>query len=127
MRACSSRQWLGFTAPDPANVHYPVIISAALKLCENHGIPHDDLRIWVDYIAIPQSNSRCKSLAIETLPAYAALSKFFVIAAPETEFTDTPGRICDAGSYLKRGWVRCCDSYPQPAPLQRVIVTRSLC
>ena len=43
---CSS-QWLGWYAPDPKNVHYPVMIQAIEKLCETFKHKPEDIFLWI--------------------------------------------------------------------------------
>ena len=56
------------------------------------------------YSSIPQKNQTAQLAAIDTIANYAALSKYFVVTAPSTYHVNT-GRVCDAKSYLGRGWV----------------------
>lgn len=100
-----SHQWLGWKEPDPNNVHYPVMVEAINKVLERCGHRPEDVYIWLDYSSIPQKNQSSQLLAIDTIANYAALSKYFIVAAPETFHVDT-GLPCDTASYLNRGWCR---------------------
>lgn len=42
-----SHQWLGWTQPDPNNVHFPVMIQAIEKLQDRFGHHADDMYIWI--------------------------------------------------------------------------------
>ena len=59
----------------------------------------------MDFASISQRHRTMQSLAIASLPAYAAQSDAFVVVAPTTTHTDldTP---CDFASYSVRGWCR---------------------
>lgn len=61
--------------------------------------------LLADYSSIPQKNKSSQLAAIDSIANYAALSKYFVVTAPETTHVDT-GLPCDAKSYLGRGWCR---------------------
>ena len=52
--------------------------------------------------SIPQKNTTSQLAAIDTIANYAALSKYFVVTAPETVHQDT-GLTRDAKTYLGRG------------------------
>jgi len=100
-----SHQWLGWYAPDPKNVHYPVMIQAIEKLCETFKHKPEDIYLWIDYSSIPQKNKSAQLAAIDSIANYAALSKYFIVVAPETIHCNT-GLRCDAQTYLGRGWCR---------------------
>lgn len=57
------------------------------------------------YLAIPQANHTVQLQAINTIATYAALAKQFVVVAPHTVHINK-GTVCDAASYLRRGWCR---------------------
>ena len=52
-----SHQWLGWTEPDPNNVHYPVMISAIETLQAKFGYKPEEIFIWLEYArAWPQDH-----------------------------------------------------------------------
>jgi hypothetical protein len=100
-----SHQWLGFTEPDPDNVHFPAICSACETLCAKFNLKEEELFIWVDYISIPQSNNYLKGLSISSLAVYASVVRYFVIIAPKCTHHDKQVE-CNAETYQRRGWCR---------------------
>ena len=62
------------------------------------------LMLPTDYSSIPQKNASAQLSAIDSIANYAALSKHFIVTAPETVHTDT-GLACNAATYLGRGYV----------------------
>ena len=42
----SSSQWLAYASPDPNGEHFPAMVAAALKICEEHAIDPDELYLW---------------------------------------------------------------------------------
>ena len=98
-----SHQWLGWNEPDPNNAHYPVMIRAIETLQAKFGYKPEEIFIWLDYSSIPQKNKSSQLAAIDSIANYAALSKQFIVVAPETTHYNT-GMPCDAKSYLGRGW-----------------------
>eukprot|EP00419_Tripos_fusus_P037267 CAMPEP_0172786018 /NCGR_PEP_ID=MMETSP1074-20121228/205735_1 /TAXON_ID=2916 /ORGANISM="Ceratium fusus, Strain PA161109" /LENGTH=945 /DNA_ID=CAMNT_0013623031 /DNA_START=115 /DNA_END=2952 /DNA_ORIENTATION=+ len=100
-----SHQWLGFTDPDPDNIHFPAICSACEAVCSTSGLSEDALYVWVDYISIPQSNAYLKQLSIASLPVYASVVKYFVVVAPKCIHHDKRAE-CNSATYQRRGWCR---------------------
>ena len=41
-------QWLGWSEPDPNNVHFPVMVQAVLKLLQRFGHKSEDVYIWIE-------------------------------------------------------------------------------
>eukprot|EP00966_Prymnesium_polylepis_P301802 6972698-Prymnesium_polylepis.2 len=103
-----SHQWLGFAVPDPSDVHYHAICSAADELCRKHTMDKNELYLWIDYLSIPQRNPVMQHLSISTLPLYASISRFFIVVAPPVT-TDEKGEV-NKRTYQRRGWVCCCGS-----------------
>jgi len=100
-----SHQWLGWSEPDPKNVHYPVMIEALTKLQEKFQYNPAQIYVWIDYSSIPQKNESSQLSAIDSIGNYAALSKHFIVVAPETIHCNT-GDLCDSQTYRGRGWCR---------------------
>jgi hypothetical protein len=100
-----SHQWLGFTEPDPDNIHFPAICNACETVCEQFELPTDKLFVWVDYISIPQRNTFLKGLSISSLAVYASVVRFFVIIAPPCMHHDKQ-ESCNSDTYQRRGWCR---------------------
>ena len=74
------------------------------------------------YSSIPQKNKSAQLAAIDSIANYAALSKYFVVTAPDTVHADT-GLACDANTYLGRGCTRAglrYGSHPQLAAYKTV-------
>mmetsp|Transcript_43568 Transcript_43568/g.128294 ORF Transcript_43568/g.128294 Transcript_43568/m.128294 type:complete len:749 (-) Transcript_43568:295-2541(-) len=106
-----SHQWLGFTQPDPQNIHYPAIVAAAEALLASKRISERYAWIWCDYFSIPQANKICQIAAIGSIPHYASNSAYFLVCAPPALHADTGAQV-DVTSYLRRGWCRLeCWSY----------------
>ena len=68
-----SHQWLAFASPDPANVHCAAMQSAVRAVAAAAGVPLASLRVWVDFISIPQRNRSEQRLSIASLPTFASL------------------------------------------------------
>jgi len=100
-----SHQWLGWTLCDPTNAHYPKILLACTKLCEDLSESPDNFYIWVDVLSIPQMNQYSQSLAVMSLTAYVSLAPHFCIVAPSAVHHDS-GEQCDLNTYSGRGWCR---------------------
>jgi len=100
-----SHQWLGFTAPDPAGLHFATVCSACEFLLQRDAIGAEELFLWVDYSSIPQACKFTQTLSISSLAAYASALRYFVIIAPETTHHGTQ-KPCNYGSYSRRGWCR---------------------
>jgi len=100
-----SHQWLCWDEPDPNNVHYPVVLEAAELLRARLGKSADEILCWIDYSSIPQFNRASQAAAIDTIAAYAAFARYFVIVAPDTQHQNTK-LPCTPETYLKRGWCR---------------------
>jgi len=105
-----SHQWLGYSAPDKANLHYSTMcgalasIIAALPL--KGGAPSlDRAFVWVDFGSISQVNRSAQALCINSLPLFASVADAFVMVAPQTEHIDTE-LPCDWETYSRRGWCR---------------------
>jgi len=101
----NSHQWLGLTAPDPKNVHYPAMIQAGQALCRKHGLEEEELWVWVDFFSIPQLNKASQLSAINSIAVYASCCKFFLVCAIDTVHEDTE-MPCNPASYSRRGWCR---------------------
>jgi hypothetical protein len=100
-----SHQWLGFTEPDPDNIHFPAICSACESICSNFNFDESELYVWVDYVSIPQRNPYLKQASISSLAVYASVVRYFVIIAPRCVHKDKQ-ETCDSASYQRRGWCR---------------------
>ena len=124
-----SHQWLAFASPDPANVHCTAMQQAVRAVAAAAGVPLASLRVWVDFISIPQRNRSEQRLSIASLRRsrlyFGAPIKFdgafgprltdrsvrrsscdfFVIVAPAAKHADT-GCLCNAETYRKRSWCR---------------------
>jgi hypothetical protein len=59
-----SHQWLAWSAPDPENVHAAAMRQAVLAVADEAAVPLDRIRVWVDYISIPQKNAAEQKLAV---------------------------------------------------------------
>ena len=57
----------------------------------------------IDYTSIPQRNKASQLMSIESLPVYAAFSRFFVVIAPPVTHD---GNSYNHWTYSKRGWCR---------------------
>ena len=76
-----SHQWLGYTEPDPFNLHFLAICRAISALCAEKHVNEDELYVWCDYVSIPQANKTLQSLSISSLTVYSSICRFFVIVA----------------------------------------------
>lgn len=99
-----SHQWLSFSAPDPGNLQFKAVCEACLELCRREAIPRSKLYVWLDFLSIPQSSRSLQQLAINTLPVYASMCTYFLVAAPSTQHESR--ELCDLASYSRRGWCR---------------------
>ena len=69
------------------------------------GVDVSAIRVWVDFVSIPQANRAEQRLAITSLPAFSACCDVFVVVAPEATHADT-GKTCSEATYKKRAWCR---------------------
>ena len=72
--------------------------SALVNRCRAPTAPIEKIRVWVDYISIPQKNRSEQKLAIASLPTFASCADYFVVIAPDATHHNTgcawPGRAC---------------------------------
>ena len=68
-----SHQWLAFASPDPMNVHCTAMQQAVRAVAAAAGVPLASLRVWFDFISIPQRNRSEQRLSIASLPTFASL------------------------------------------------------
>ena len=78
----------------------PAALGVLLLLCTI-----ENIRVWVDYISIPQRNRSEQKLAIASLPTFASCCDFFIVVAPDAVHHDT-GCACNSRSYRRRAWCR---------------------
>ena len=69
-----SHQWLGWSEPDPERIHVKAMQQAVRAVCTDTDTPLEKIRVWVDYVSIPQKNHRERALAIASLPTFASVS-----------------------------------------------------
>eukprot|EP00747_Dinoflagellata_sp_TGD_P037051 gnl/TRDRNA2_/TRDRNA2_138844_c0_seq2.p1 gnl/TRDRNA2_/TRDRNA2_138844_c0~~gnl/TRDRNA2_/TRDRNA2_138844_c0_seq2.p1 ORF type:complete len:545 (-),score=90.58 gnl/TRDRNA2_/TRDRNA2_138844_c0_seq2:42-1676(-) len=82
------------------------------RLEQAEGKSLSDAYIWYDYFSIPQIVERSEDQdvsqelqnAVDSFPAYVAMSDYFFVVAPPT--THWRGHTCTLNTYLKRGWCR---------------------
>lgn len=55
----------------------------------------DRVFIWMDYLSVPQADSKCQELAIMSLPGYIAITSRFIPLIPRAD---------DIYDYQRRGW-----------------------
>lgn len=75
------------------------------RLSPSLPLPSRRASVTRSYFSIPQRTHATQLQAISSIATYAAISKFFIIVAPETTHADT-GVPLGANSYLSRGWCR---------------------
>jgi len=100
-----SHQWLAFGDPDPRGEQYAVMVKAARSIAALEKVPLEDIFLWVDVISISQSCRSVQTLAINSLPCFASLLKYFVTVCPTVKHADT-GAVCNKASYHERCWCR---------------------
>jgi len=99
-------RWLGWKEPDPKNVHYPVILESIAELqMRLSSSAAESIYLWVDYFSIPQLTAATQRQAISSISTYAAVARYFIVVAPETQHADSEASI-GQDSYLSRGWCR---------------------
>ena len=69
-----SHQWLGWSEPDPKRIHVKAMQQAVRAVSADTDTPLEKIRVWVDYVSIPQKNLRERALAIASLPTFASVS-----------------------------------------------------
>ena len=93
-----SHQWLGWSEPDPQRIHVAAMQQAVHNVSKDTGTPLEKIRVWVDYVSIPQKNRSEQKLAIASLPTFASCADYFVVIAPDATHHNTgcawPGRAC---------------------------------
>ena len=129
-----SHQWAGFDHPDPQFQQLSVLqqvlrqllttdmpintnIMTRVVLGYNQCILPQEWRekpllIWYDYFSIPQLEVRNPSVtardlqnAVDSIPTYVKMSRFFVLLAPSVQHADTL-QLMGKRSWLERGWCR---------------------
>jgi len=100
-----SHQWLGDAFPDPENVHYDMILTAADKYLESAGLEESYCYVWVDYASVPQSSEATQQLAIDSIGFYTVMSSAFIAVVPRTTHCSS-GKTCDFETYRSRVWCR---------------------
>lgn len=100
-----SHQWLSRALPDPRNRQFDDMKAALEQLSASKDVPPKKVWVWVDYSGIPQLAADQQQLAIDSLPAYAAVCSAFVVVAPQTLHLDhqIPSNFM---TYSKRFWCR---------------------
>ena len=53
-----SHQWLGWSEPDPQRIHVKAMQQAVRAVSTDTDTPLEKIRVWVDYVSIPQKNLR---------------------------------------------------------------------
>ena len=69
-----SHQWLGWSEPDPNRIHIKAMQQAVRAVSNDTDTPLEKIRVWVDYVSIPQQNHSVQKLAIASLPTFASVS-----------------------------------------------------
>ncbi len=100
-----SHQWLGWSEPDPQRIHLAAMQQAVHNVKKSTETPLEKVRVWVDYISIPQRNRSVQKLAIASLPTFASCTDYFVVVAPDATHQNT-GCACNSKSYRSRAWCR---------------------
>ena len=76
---------------------------AVRAVCKDLDTPLEKIRVWVDYVSIPQKNHRERALAIASLPTFASVSDYFIVIAPNASHADACYP-CDSRTYRRRAW-----------------------
>ena len=100
-----SHQWLGWAEPDPERIHVAAMQQAVQCVSRETNTPLEKIRVWVDYVSIPQRNRSEQKLAIASLPTFASCCDFFIVVAPDAAHKNT-GCLCGSKSYRSRAWCR---------------------
>ena len=99
-----SYQCLSFSAgPDQEQMH--CMKSCLVDVQNQMGVRLDEIYVWLDVVAIPQRSLKLKSLAVNTLYAYARMASCLVIVAPESVHADLQFR-ASVATYKRRVWCR---------------------
>ena len=75
-----SHQWLGWSEPDPQRIHVAAMQQAVHNVSKDTETPLEKIRVWVDYVSIPQRNRSEQKLAIASLPTFASCADYFVVS-----------------------------------------------
>ena len=51
-------EWLGWSEPDPQRIHVKAMQQAVRAVSTDTDTPLEKIRVWVDYVSIPQKNLR---------------------------------------------------------------------
>ena len=100
-----SHQWLDFARPDPDNAHFVASTRALASVAAAEDVGLDRLRVWIDYLSIPQSNERAQKLAVSSLPTFASCVDYFCVVAPDATHRGT-GLGVNSRSFRSRAWCR---------------------
>lgn len=100
-----SHQWTSYRHPDPSGDQYRAMVNGVEAVVAKRGWDESRLYLWVDYISIPQKHRGLQTLAINSLPVYAARVAAFVIVAPPVQHEEND-TLCDKNSYQRRAWCR---------------------
>ena len=81
-----SHQWLDFKTPDPENIHYDAMVNVVRAVAEDAMTSLDRIRVWVDYVSIPQENRFTQRAAISSLPTFASSCDYVRFRRPPRSF-----------------------------------------
>ena len=84
-----SYQWLSWTHKGPNVVQLECMNSAVRHYSEHSGMPTGRIYIWLDILAIPQSNREVQQLAVDSLYVYASAVTALIIIAPDSVHEQT--------------------------------------
>eukprot|EP00929_Paragymnodinium_shiwhaense_P086638 TRINITY_DN47119_c0_g1_i1.p1 TRINITY_DN47119_c0_g1~~TRINITY_DN47119_c0_g1_i1.p1 ORF type:complete len:1184 (-),score=149.59 TRINITY_DN47119_c0_g1_i1:46-3597(-) len=100
-----SYHWLSWTKLGPNTLQLTCMQGAAKEVCNVNDVPEEDMYIWLDVLSIPQNNSKCKALAVDSLHTYSSRADFLVAICPKC-FHDDTGELTGPDSYKSRIWCR---------------------
>eukprot|EP00929_Paragymnodinium_shiwhaense_P115835 TRINITY_DN8499_c0_g1_i1.p1 TRINITY_DN8499_c0_g1~~TRINITY_DN8499_c0_g1_i1.p1 ORF type:complete len:907 (-),score=108.99 TRINITY_DN8499_c0_g1_i1:120-2840(-) len=100
-----SYTWLSWNRRGPNELQLECMKDAAHRICKVNGEDISSMYIWLDVLAIPQINSRCKALAVDSLFNYASMTDYLVAICPDGFHEDSAEPVgCE--SYKSRVWCR---------------------
>lgn len=100
-----SYEWQSWTKLGPSDLQLKWMRASLNHYAAETGVDIGHLYVWLDILAIPQRHVGMKSLAVNSLYAYASSTSGFIVIAPEG-FHENTGAPSNLESYRSRVWTR---------------------
>eukprot|EP00435_Cladocopium_sp_Y103_P064466 s13_g26.t1 len=103
-----SYEWQSWTKLGPSDLQLKWMRASLIHYAADTGVDIGHLYVWLDILAIPQCHVGMKSLAVNSLYAYASATCGFIVIAPEGfhENTGAPSNLETYRTDMSRVWTR---------------------